>query len=161
MPFTPKDWRDATGHDGGGDTTTPLTAAALEDLETRLAAYADTLVANTTSSTYVPGLTNVTNLSASSDAAAQYIRVGSIVHVGGLVNIDPVAAAAIQLEMTLPIASNLGASSDLTGVSNAPFDANEALALVAETDTNKAALVGVATQTTLHTTCFMFTYRII
>jgi len=34
-PFTTKDWRDSP------DTTTPITAAALEDLETRLAAYAD------------------------------------------------------------------------------------------------------------------------
>ncbi len=36
MPFTPKDWRNWP------DTTTPLTATALEDLEARLAAYSDT-----------------------------------------------------------------------------------------------------------------------
>lgn len=36
MPFTPKDWRDAP------DVTTPITAAALEDIEIRLAAYTDT-----------------------------------------------------------------------------------------------------------------------
>lgn len=35
MPFTPKDWRDSP------ETSTPLSAAALEDLETRLAAYTD------------------------------------------------------------------------------------------------------------------------
>lgn len=34
MAFIPKDWRDAP------DATTPLSAAALEDMETRLAAYA-------------------------------------------------------------------------------------------------------------------------
>jgi parallel beta-helix repeat protein len=33
---TPKDWRNATAHDGGGDTSTPLSAVALEDLETRV-----------------------------------------------------------------------------------------------------------------------------
>lgn len=32
-PFTPKDWRDDPDH------TTPITAAALEDLETRVTAY--------------------------------------------------------------------------------------------------------------------------
>jgi hypothetical protein len=35
-PFTPKDWRNAAAHDGGGDTSTPLSAVALEDLETRV-----------------------------------------------------------------------------------------------------------------------------
>jgi len=38
MPFTPKDWKDLP------DVTTPLSAAALEDMETRLAAYTDTRV---------------------------------------------------------------------------------------------------------------------
>ncbi len=33
---TPKDWRNATSHAGGGDTSTPLSAVALEDMETRL-----------------------------------------------------------------------------------------------------------------------------
>ncbi len=35
-PWTEKDWRDATAHDGGGDTSTPISAAALEDLEERV-----------------------------------------------------------------------------------------------------------------------------
>lgn len=35
MAFTPKDWKDYP------DTTTPITAAAIEDLETRLSAYTD------------------------------------------------------------------------------------------------------------------------
>ena len=39
MPFTPKDWRDHP------DTSTPLTAAAIEDLETRVTDYTDDEVA--------------------------------------------------------------------------------------------------------------------
>lgn len=35
MPFVPKDWRDYP------ETSTPITAAALEDVETRLSAYTD------------------------------------------------------------------------------------------------------------------------
>jgi hypothetical protein len=38
MAFTPKDWRDYP------NTTTPVSAAALEDLETRVAAYSDRTV---------------------------------------------------------------------------------------------------------------------
>jgi hypothetical protein len=37
MAFTPKDWKDAPDH------STPLSAAALEDLEARVAAYADSV----------------------------------------------------------------------------------------------------------------------
>jgi hypothetical protein len=39
MAFTPKDWKDLP------EVTTPLSAAALEDMETRLAAYTDTVMA--------------------------------------------------------------------------------------------------------------------
>ena len=45
MAFTPKDWRNATASTGGGDESTPLNAAALEDMETRLSGYSDTAVA--------------------------------------------------------------------------------------------------------------------
>lgn len=38
--FTVKDWRNATTHEGGGDTSTPLSAIALEDAETRLSEHA-------------------------------------------------------------------------------------------------------------------------
>ncbi len=44
MAFTPKDWRNATASTGGGDESTPLTAAALEDMETRLSGYSDTAI---------------------------------------------------------------------------------------------------------------------
>ena len=39
MPFTPKNWQDTPS------TATPITAAALEDLETRVTDYADATVA--------------------------------------------------------------------------------------------------------------------
>jgi hypothetical protein len=41
VPFTPKDWRNAAAHDGGGDTSTPLSAAGIEDLEVRVTDYSD------------------------------------------------------------------------------------------------------------------------
>lgn len=34
--FTVKDWKNATNHEGGGDTSTPISAESLEDLETRV-----------------------------------------------------------------------------------------------------------------------------
>lgn len=41
MGFVEKDWRNATTHAGGGDESTPISAVALEDLETRVTDYAD------------------------------------------------------------------------------------------------------------------------
>lgn len=41
MAIVPKDWRNAASATGGGDTSTPLSAEALEDLEMRLGDYAD------------------------------------------------------------------------------------------------------------------------
>jgi len=41
MPFTAKDWKEYDPVTHVGDPSTPMTAAALEDMETRLAAYAD------------------------------------------------------------------------------------------------------------------------
>ena len=43
MSFTVKDWKDSP------DTTTPLSAAALEDMETRLSAYSDARISYQTS----------------------------------------------------------------------------------------------------------------
>lgn len=44
MAFSVKDWRNANAVGGGGDTSTPLDAPALEDMETRLSGYTDTRV---------------------------------------------------------------------------------------------------------------------
>lgn len=44
MPFAPKDWHNAP------DTTTPLDAAGMEDLETRLADYVDSAIADAVAS---------------------------------------------------------------------------------------------------------------
>lgn len=41
--FTPKDWVDGTNHETAGSSTTKISAAALEDLETRVTDYTDLL----------------------------------------------------------------------------------------------------------------------
>lgn len=46
MPLTPKDWQDSPS------TVTPLSAAALEDMESRLGAYTDTQVATRAASSH-------------------------------------------------------------------------------------------------------------
>lgn len=51
-----------------------------------------------------------------SGGSARYIRQGNIVFVSGQITIDLTGAGAGSFEMDLPIASNLGATTDLSGV---------------------------------------------
>lgn len=69
------------------------------------------------SGTYTPTLTNGANVAASTAYAAQWMRVGSVVHVTGRVDLDPTSASAqTQLALSLPVASDIGAVEHLGGV---------------------------------------------
>lgn len=68
------------------------------------------------SGTYTPVLTNVANVAASTMRATQWIRIGNVVHVAGLMDIDPTAVAVTSFRITLPIASNLASAFQLGGV---------------------------------------------
>jgi hypothetical protein len=61
-----------------------------------------------TSGTYTPTATAIANVDGVTPYQAQYLRVGSMVFVAGLIDIDSTAAAAqTQVGLTLPVASNL------------------------------------------------------
>jgi hypothetical protein len=62
---------------------------------------------NVGSGTYTPTLTNTANISSSTANLCQYMRIGNMVTVSGVVYITPTsgAAALTQLGMSLPIAS--------------------------------------------------------
>jgi hypothetical protein len=86
MPFTPPDWKDFP------DTTTPLTAAAVEDLETRVTSYADSeLTTHTADTTAVHGI---------ADTADVVLR--TIVDAKG----DLIAATAADTVARLPVGTN-------------------------------------------------------
>lgn len=67
--------------------------------------------------TYTPTLFNTTNVAASTSYEAWWTRIGNLVTVYGTVDIDPTAAAptATVLGISLPIASNLGNTTQGTG----------------------------------------------
>ncbi len=110
--------------------------------------------------TYTPTLTNVTNLDASTAYQAQYIRVGGTVTVSGKVDADPTAAAATELGISLPVASNFGANEDCSGVAHQQA-AQEGGAISADTANDRASLQFVATGTANRTLYFTFTYQVI
>lgn len=68
---------------------------------------------------YTPTLTGVANVQATSGPTAHFTRVDNVVYVGGYCQIDVTAGgAATKLGISLPIASNLAAASDLSGHGN-------------------------------------------
>lgn len=120
-----------------------------------------TTVTTLVGSTYTPTLTNVTNLAASTAYQCQYMRVGNTVNVSGRVDIDPTAAGAVELGITLPVASNFGAIEDCAGVAAASGIAGQAAAIAADTANDRAKLVYVAVDITNQPMYFNFTYQVI
>lgn len=111
--------------------------------------------------TYTPTLTGVTNVGASTAYQCQYMRVGNIVNVSGKVDVDPTAAGATQLGISLPIASNLGAAEDCAGTAFASGVAGQGAAILGDAANNRAEMNWVAVDTTNQPMLFSFTYRII
>lgn len=61
------------------------------------------------SGTYTPTLTNISNLDASTSAGCQWMRVGNVVTVSGVIQANPTATGLTELGVSLPIASNFSA----------------------------------------------------
>lgn len=69
-----------------------------------------------TSGTYTPTLTGVTNVTSSVALACEWMRVGNLVVVAGALAVTPTAAAtSSQIDLSLPVASNLVATTDAGG----------------------------------------------
>lgn len=113
------------------------------------------------SGNYTATLTGVTNIDSVTSFEGQYIRVGSIVTVSGKGTIDPTAAAASEVGIALPIASNIGAVEDCCGVAAWTGIAQETAGIRGDATNNRAAMVWIATDTTAQEVTFTFTYQLI
>lgn len=140
-------------------TLNVLGAFALAE-DTATQEYELSLTQVTASGVYTPTLTNTTNIDASTASEAQYLRVGSTVTVSGIVTIDPAAAGAINLGISLPVASNFGTQSDAGGAASCDTAAASA-AIYADATNDAVDLVGIAADGTSRTWGFTFTYQVI
>jgi hypothetical protein len=113
------------------------------------------------SGTYTPTLTNVTNVSASTAYACQYLRVGNVVTVSGKIDYDPTAGGAIELGITLPVASNFTATEQCAGTGVSVISGDGPLWIQADTTNDRASFRGVATDLTNHAGYFTFTYSVL
>lgn len=116
---------------------------------------------NVHSGTYTPTLTAVSNVTGSTAATCQYIRVGNVVTVSGGFAMQPtVDNTDTVIGVSLPVSSNLASISQLGGVANSLVD-TEAFAIFADTVNDRANVEGICRDTTSHSFYFTFTYRVI
>ena len=73
---------------------------------------------------YTPTKTDVTNIGTASVTTSYYQRTGNKIEVWGEVTIDPTATGDTQITLSLPIASSMSNSYDLSG-SAAAYDVNQ------------------------------------
>jgi len=113
------------------------------------------------SGTYTPTLTNTTNVAASTAFQCQWMRVGNVVTVSGRVSVDPTAAGATVLGISLPLASNIGAVEDCAGTAFANAVAGQGAAIWGDATNDRASMEWVAVDLTNQGMSFTFTYEII
>lgn len=113
------------------------------------------------SGTYTPTLTNIANITSSTAYSCQYLRVGNVVTVSGRVDITPTAAVGFQMDISLPIASNLANTNELAGVA-AGTQTDRLAGIYGETVNNRASFGGTAPSSgSTIGYLFTFTYRVI
>lgn len=115
------------------------------------------------SGTYTPTLTDGANVAASTAFVCQYFRVGNVVTVTGKVEIDPTAAAptATELGISLPVASNFAAVTDLAGVCASHGVASQSGGVFADAANDRASLNYFAVSTANLAMWFSFSYTVI
>lgn len=116
---------------------------------------------NLASAIYTPTLSNTTNVSGSTAYPCQYLRVGSVVTVSGVVDVQPTSTSTLtELGISLPVASNLGASNDCCGVTSC-ISIQQAGGIAGDSTNDRALLIFLANDTANRSFYFTFTYRII
>jgi hypothetical protein len=112
------------------------------NIKATLKTYFDTLYPSSAvvlSGTYSPTITRDANLDATTAYTCIYCRVGNVVTVSGEFAADPTSAsAATALRMTLPIASDLSATGDCSGVANGQAASANHWNITPSTSTNQA-----------------------
>lgn len=96
--------------------------------------------ANLTSNTYTPTLTNTTNVTSSTPRLASWTRIGNIVTVYGSLDVTTTLAVATEIQLTLPVASDLATAFDLNGTGQASSAVATNAVLLADPATDRARL---------------------
>lgn len=116
------------------------------------------------SGTYTATITDSANTSARTAFQSQWTRVGNVVTVSGVVDIDPTnTATATIIKMTLPIASNFTAKGNCRGTATAEGIAGQSAAILETTayaTSDFAIIKWISADVTNQPMSFEFTYLI-
>ena len=155
---------NSSGAGGGGavahNSTSGLQGGTTNEFY-HMTAAEDTLLSQIVTGTWTPTLTNVTNLTGSTAYQGQYVRIGSKVIASGKVDADPTAAGQVQLGISLPVASNLGAAEDCSGTAVCLTVAGDSAAILGDAANNRAQMEWIAVDLTNQPRYFVFLYDII
>ena len=116
---------------------------------------------NVLSGTYVPTATNTGNLSAISPQTCQYMRVGNVVNVSGVINITPTAGGGVFFDLSLPVTNAVFANFQQaggTGVTNVNYDSYK---VNSSSGTFVVTYNGLTTFPAGHSLYFSFQYLIV
>lgn len=114
-----------------------------------------------TAGTYTPTLHNTTNLSASTSNLSHYVRIGNMVIVMGYAAVDPTAAGSTELGISLPIASNFSADTQLVGTAAALAVAGQSAGIVGSVANDRARMIWVAVDTSNVNMFYLFMYLVV
>lgn len=138
--------------DGSGNITAGQNLTVSGDLQATALSASGVLIEGT----YTPTSTNITNVDSSTPAVAGYFRIGNTVHVYGAVTIDATATGAISISLTIPIARNFTAASQLAGMTvNSNSDIGR---IAADTANDYAVLTGNSSVTAARVWAYSFDY---
>ena len=118
---------------------------------------------NVTSGVYTPTRSAEANLDANvTMTEAQYMRVGNTVTVSGRFTADPtLAATTTSFEITLPVASNIGAVEDLAGVAFCGAIAAQGAEIYGSVANDTAVIIWKSADITSQTWSYTFSYAVI
>ena len=117
---------------------------------------------NTTWGVYTPTRSSETNLDANvTMTEAQFMRVGNTVTVSGRFTADPTATVATNFEITLPVASNIGAVEDLAGDGFCGSIAGQGAAVHGVVANDTAEIAWLAVDVTSQVWSYIFSYQVI
>lgn len=116
------------------------------------------------SGTYTPTITDSANTSARTAYQSQWIRVGNVITVSGVADIDPTGTLTSTIvKITLPIASNFTTTGNCRGTANAEAIAAQSAAILETTAysvSDFALMKWSATDVTNQPMSYTFTYII-
>lgn len=115
------------------------------------------------SGVYSPAPTGGVNLDANPTATeAQYMQVGNTVTVSGAFTADPTApASTTSFEMTIPVASNFGATEDAAGTAFCGAIAGQGAAITASVTNDRVVVSWISGDVTSKSWSYIYSYQVI